>query len=285
MTAKLSVNDVRVQDQEPRVSHYRLAEALEAGQQVVCRLIERNAAELSTFGEILATAAKNNDPRGRGRPGTEYMLNEQQALLVCMFARTERAAQVRRQVIEVFVAWRHGEVPTPPHRQKFGAGPDLWPLAEMQARVAMVRETRQSFGTAAARRMWHTLGLPHVHETGCKGGEHSEGEGYESLRQILDAQIEGTPVRTLLRRALDGEAQAARKLAEHGVRVLDGEGVLFANSHPFLTAAVRRGPPHRLTLKCITGAVPHRVAKFGRLSMRGTLVPLAAVDDEMVEDA
>ena len=48
----------------------------------------------------------------RNRQYTEYWLNERQALLVCVLSRTERAAEVRRALITVFTAWRHGQLAT-----------------------------------------------------------------------------------------------------------------------------------------------------------------------------
>ena len=37
-------------------------------------------------------------------------MNEPQALLLCLFSRTEKAAEVRRTVIAVFSAWRRGQL-------------------------------------------------------------------------------------------------------------------------------------------------------------------------------
>jgi len=60
------------------------------------------------------------------------MLNEGQALLVCMFANTERAADVRQQLIEVFMAWRSGklaEAPRPARAKRLAP-----PVAETDPR-------------------------------------------------------------------------------------------------------------------------------------------------------
>ncbi len=102
---------------EPRVHDLRLGEALGfADKHKIRTLVARNIAELKAYGEVSATVAETL-PQG-GRPSTEYHLNEAQALLICMFARTERAAEVRKQVIEVFMAWRRGETPqTPPQAE------------------------------------------------------------------------------------------------------------------------------------------------------------------------
>jgi len=58
-----------------------------------------------------------------GRPGTAYHLNEEQALLICMLSRTERAKQVRAEVIRVFAAWRRGQRGPGPDPRSFMIGP------------------------------------------------------------------------------------------------------------------------------------------------------------------
>lgn len=77
-------------------------------------LIKENRDELSAFGNISAVAINSGR---RGRPGTAYYLNEEQALLVCTLSRTERAKQVRAMLIKVFVAWRRGRLQTAPQPQ------------------------------------------------------------------------------------------------------------------------------------------------------------------------
>lgn len=54
--------------------------------------------------------AQNTNPGKRGgRPGRAY-LKEEQALLVCLLSRTERAKAVRTEVIRVFTAYRKGQL-------------------------------------------------------------------------------------------------------------------------------------------------------------------------------
>lgn len=102
-------------EDEPRVEDLRLAEVLEFGRpRDIRQLIERNAEELSTYGHLRVegTGAVRRRAGGQleGQEGQSYWLNEEQALLVTLFSRTERAAQVRRLVIDVFKAWRRGEL-------------------------------------------------------------------------------------------------------------------------------------------------------------------------------
>src|SRR5690349_18807032 len=109
MTVHIAPTDLKLLDSEPRVQDLRIAEALEFQNPLdIRKLIRRNADELQKHGGFFATVAKNGDPMGRGRPGEEYWLNEPQSILVCMFARTDRAAEVRAEIISVFIAWRRG---------------------------------------------------------------------------------------------------------------------------------------------------------------------------------
>ncbi len=102
---------------EPRIKDIRLAERLGFDRpRDIRKLIERSRAELEGYAPICATVAQNTDARGRGRPGTEYWLTEGQTLLVCMFSRTPEAAAVRKEVINVFMAWRAGHFAAPPQQ-------------------------------------------------------------------------------------------------------------------------------------------------------------------------
>jgi len=132
-----SHNDLRVMDGEPRVSDVQLQEVLGYSRIGKLRdLINKHLEELGGYGEVFhqtgvkphtteiygqtdakiydrgllaRTGPKPISSKG-GRPTTTYYLNEQQAVLVCMFSRTPKAAEARRQIIEVFVAWRRGEL-------------------------------------------------------------------------------------------------------------------------------------------------------------------------------
>jgi lambda repressor-like predicted transcriptional regulator len=105
----LGVDTLSVIAGEPRVLDLVVAERLGFDRpRDIRKLIERSRDELTSYGEICATVAQNTDPKGRGRPGREYWLNEPQALLICALSRTPQAAEVRRQLITVFMAWRRG---------------------------------------------------------------------------------------------------------------------------------------------------------------------------------
>lgn len=92
-------------EREPRVLDTDLAERLgyAVPRKIRQHLIEANREELETMG-ILRT----HSVQSGGRPSTAFYLNEEQALLICMFSRTEKAAVVRKQVIETFMSVRRG---------------------------------------------------------------------------------------------------------------------------------------------------------------------------------
>lgn len=103
--------DLRLIKTEPRIQDIRLAEALEfARPRDIRQLIERNLNELAGYSEICGVTPQNDDPQGRGRPGKEYWLTEEQALLICMRSDAPRAKEIRAEIIAVFQAWRHGHL-------------------------------------------------------------------------------------------------------------------------------------------------------------------------------
>lgn len=113
MNALITLADLRKIEDEPRVHDLRLAEALGfARPRDIRKLIDRSAAELCRYGEVCATVAQTS-LKG-GRPTREYHLNEGQALLLCMFSATDRAADVRHQLITVFMSWRRGAMAPAP---------------------------------------------------------------------------------------------------------------------------------------------------------------------------
>lgn len=66
--------------------------------------IKAHKDELSLHGRVFTRPVKTSSKGGR--PGRAYYLNEPQALLICMFANTPIAAQVRAQIISVFMEYR-----------------------------------------------------------------------------------------------------------------------------------------------------------------------------------
>jgi len=146
MTDLISFDDINTEiNHEPRILDLTLAERLGYDRAAKIReLIARNRAELETYASLAPRRGQSrhadvNFPHGgenslalsgtapiaprrgayRGRPGTEYWLTEGQALLICALSRTPVAAQVRRALIEVFMAFRRRQIeaeagPRPP---------------------------------------------------------------------------------------------------------------------------------------------------------------------------
>jgi hypothetical protein len=104
--SELTVSYLNTFDSEPRILDLTVAERLGFTRpRTIRQLIERTKAELESYGFIAARCSAY-----RNRQFTEYWLNEAQALLVCVLSRTDNATEVRRAVIEVFTAWRRGQL-------------------------------------------------------------------------------------------------------------------------------------------------------------------------------
>ncbi len=101
----LSVADLNTTiPEEPRVLDVRIGARLGMTRHTNIRqIIEANRSELERYGVICTSSVQNP---GRGRPSTEYWLNEAQTILLCMLSRTEAAAAVRQEVIGAFLAYR-----------------------------------------------------------------------------------------------------------------------------------------------------------------------------------
>ena len=95
-------------DDEARIGHFDLADRLGHGdRRDVSRLIQRSRQELGRYGSIGQRAQMVRIGSGARRSVNEYLLNEPQSLLVCIFAQTTRAADVRQILIETFLSVRH----------------------------------------------------------------------------------------------------------------------------------------------------------------------------------
>ncbi|WP_413206740.1 hypothetical protein [Rhodospirillum sp. A1_3_36] len=107
-SSPLNAQDLIV-DQDPRIKDVRIGERLGMAQPLdIRRTIVKNTEELGRYGPIRAVCEKVSLGSGAVREVTAYYLNEGQTLLLCMLSRTARAADVRQEVIEVFLAHRRG---------------------------------------------------------------------------------------------------------------------------------------------------------------------------------
>lgn len=133
----LSRDDLSVIEGDARVSSRRLAEALGfARHDHFVRLLKERIEELEDFDRIFLIKEEKS---GRGRPSQTYYLNEHQATALCMWAETATARTARRQIIEVFVAWRRGDLGA---RDAERDGPDAAFLRDGDRAEAALRHLR-----------------------------------------------------------------------------------------------------------------------------------------------
>ncbi|MGB3042418.1 MAG: hypothetical protein WBB98_04460 [Xanthobacteraceae bacterium] len=136
----ITIADIRPIESDERVSHKRLAGALGlAADWKLRQLVDRNDTEFRRYGDISTTAVENTDPRGRGRPGKVYWLNEGQCILAAVRSDAPRAADVRYQVITAFMEYR---------RQRLG---QTTTVREHERRTSTKRETAIKLAKAADR--------------------------------------------------------------------------------------------------------------------------------------
>ena len=103
---ELTVSNLNAFGGEPRILDLTVAERLDfVRPRAIRQLIERSKTELESYGFIATRYGAY-----RNRQFKEYWLNEAQSLLVCVISRTGKAAEVRRSLIEVFTAWRRGQL-------------------------------------------------------------------------------------------------------------------------------------------------------------------------------
>ena len=110
MTREILIADLQPIRGEPRIRDIKIGEALGFDRANSVRvLIKRNMAELLDYGTVHQIDALVRRPQGGTVAGCEFWLNEPQTILLCMFSNTPAAAAVRKQVIDVFMAWRQGK--------------------------------------------------------------------------------------------------------------------------------------------------------------------------------
>lgn len=114
--------DTTISD-EPRVLDLRLAEALGfTDRHMIRALIRRHMKTLRTLGEVVSRRKK---PTAKGgRTGTEYWLNEEQALFITAKSDTERAALVTLDMVRVFKAYLSRSQVLPPPSMKALPAPE-----------------------------------------------------------------------------------------------------------------------------------------------------------------
>lgn len=276
------LSDIQILDTEPRIFDLRLGVGLGfADVHKIRDLIKRNIAELRQHGEVSATVAEIKTPsetnaKGAGRPSTAYYLNEAQALLIAMFSRTERAAEVRRQLIEVFMAWRRGQLVAPGVDTRF----DDLSLQERRLNLDLVREARVTFGPQRAALLWNRLGLPVVEHLPKADGR----EPQRCLSLLLETPLpfEGEPtIGDMIFQAWEWKP-TCELLRQYGIRIMfDPDGIVISNTNKFVLSAFDASPFSNRRwirlLRQLPGVVP-MLARYDGEQTRGTFIPADLLD-------
>lgn len=98
-------------DGDARVSCRRLQEVLGFARiDHLHRLIKAHRDELEDFGPLFLFEGEKSG----GRRSNHYYLNEHQATAICLWAETAKARAARKLIVEVFTAWRKGQLPEAP---------------------------------------------------------------------------------------------------------------------------------------------------------------------------
>lgn len=280
----LHPTDLAIYKGEPRIKDLRLAEVLDFSQtRDIRQLIKRNSDELNQHGEVCGAVTQTS--ASGGRPAMEYLLNEAQALVISMLARTPKAPEVRKMVIDVFMEWRRGQLaPRRPEAPEPITG-EAVPV--LTAKLALVREARHLFGHDRAKSLWQEVGLP-VPEYAPDGGQE---EARRCLEQILghvpDATgpMANTSMREMIEMAMDDHEAAERSCATLGIRLAspDQDGFLVSNRHPLIIARFRGTDwdygRHIRVLRRLTGACPAPKARYGTFEARGTFIPARYLEE------
>jgi len=175
----LRIADLKVIEDEPRIQDLRVAERLGfANPLMIRKLIERNWVELESHG-VISTVEITTTAKG-GRPGKEYWLIEGQILVVAALSRTPAAAALRKEVIDVYMAYRRGQLeqqttsnPTPTPRIQ-----DIDQVLGIPVRQVTVRPNGQ-WGPIWAIPVYNIAGLDYWNV-------HLVVEAYSGLRYVPD---------------------------------------------------------------------------------------------------
>ncbi|MBB4287687.1 hypothetical protein GGD88_003442 [Roseospira goensis] len=198
----LSLSDLDTTANEPRILDVRIGERLGMAQPLnIRKTIESNVDELRRYGPIHAAREKVQIGSGAIREISAYHLNEGQTLLLCMLSRTARAADVRQEVIEVFMAWRRGQIPPPPARP---AGLDIAAIAARDSRIANL-EHREAQLLAIIERLSGSLAAPRASAPTPSPRSHSD-----AIRSPMRGPMRGC-------RLTDEVVAEARNLIDQGL--------------------------------------------------------------------
>lgn len=216
-------------DGEVRVGKHAIAEKLESNPRVVQDSINRLVAEdPNGFGVVRERSRRVQMPGGHYREDSEAYLTEAQTLDVIMDIRTPRARAIRREVIQVFLAYRRGQL---------GTGIDMQKLAEVFAATTAlaVKPIHERLDRIEQRLDEHTDAIMFTAETTL---------GVESSVKLLpDAKAQGGIVKGVIRKALEEKQFVLTKSVWKLAKVKRPTRGASATLHALLLAA---GIPHEV---------------------------------------
>ncbi len=217
MNALFSLSDINIEiDGEPRLRDLTIADRLGYERpRDIRELIKRNLEELGTYGAAPYRTALLSRPQGGVVQVDEYWLNEPQSLLICMFSKTDMAAEVRRALIELFLAWRRGELPPAPSQAESGADP--LPRLDLRMWHDLVNLTYRVKGQKAAARLLDMSPLPQPPSAEAVTVP-DDASAAECLEHLLCWEIDGTrTVADLLAAQPPKNSRDALVLRNHGI--------------------------------------------------------------------
>jgi hypothetical protein len=292
----ITIADLAVFNGEPRIQDLRVAEALDYAQpRDIRKLIQRKLPELERHGEVFATMAKTSSEIDgnratvarfsgkRGPVGNEYLLNMAQALLIAMFSDTPKAAEARKTLIDVFLAFYRGETNLRP-RLEDQAGLPFDITAEgaraIELKLALVNIVGRFFGHERARETYRQIGLPLPPEPQVGG----QSEARDCLWTLLNSQHHGVRLISLLEQAMNEEAGANDALRRLGLHAEpDDDGYIVSNVSKVLDTVYEGTKWHnghwKHALRRLPGArlAPRRTYAIGH-NARGTFLPAKTLD-------
>lgn len=140
--------------------------------------IKRHTEEIQALGPLAQSGTMVGIGSGAEREVTEYHLNEEQAVLVCILSRAPRAKECRAEVVQVFTAYRRGQLAPAVEGTVIGGVAMETIIAAVAARLDRMIDDRLSRDPRAA------------------------GITSRSVREILDeAKVPSKGRRSLIRRA------------------------------------------------------------------------------------
>jgi hypothetical protein len=230
---------------EPRARDIDIAKRLGfavGGERQIRRLIQRNRAELESYGPLACHRDTSISGKGRQIEVDEFCLNEEQALTIAAISKAPKAPAVRSMLIRTFVAWRRGHL--------VGSNDDQ--VAKLEAKLAHFENMLTAFAINNDPRR-AALEYASVCELLNEAGAFPKGRnslnrrvGYDlKLRSLKTvANDDPSPVRraahtgTWLYRREFAERymreRGASLVADHNAKVTGGQGVIaFADRRKF----------------------------------------------------